>query len=41
MQNLAKNGIKDDTPLFEKSHHRIFDLLVILLGNLTSSQTGL
>jgi hypothetical protein len=28
MQNLTKNGIKDDTPLFEKSHHGI---LVCLL----------
>jgi hypothetical protein len=28
MQNLTKHGIKDDTPLFEKSHHGILDLLV-------------
>jgi hypothetical protein len=35
------NIIKDDTPLFEKSHHGILILLVFLLGNLTGSQTGL
>jgi hypothetical protein len=25
-----KNGIKDDTPLYEKSHHGILDLLVFM-----------
>ena len=39
MQNLTKHGIKDDTPLFEKSHHGILDLLVLL--DETGLQTGL